>query len=84
MPVLNSLAETKDTIAKWRRHIHENPGILYEVEETAAFVAEKLEKERHLYYGFWARDKTVTEVQCTKRCFRRLPSKYNQIGRAHV
>ncbi|MEN0087111.1 MAG: M20 aminoacylase family protein [Pseudomonadota bacterium] len=42
MPVLNSANEAKSRITEWRRHIHENPGILYEVEHTAAFVADKL------------------------------------------
>ncbi|MEO0637813.1 MAG: M20 aminoacylase family protein [Pseudomonadota bacterium] len=42
MPILNSAEEAKGRIAEWRHHIHENPGILYDVEHTAAFVAEKL------------------------------------------
>jgi amidohydrolase len=42
MPVLNRVAEMQDEVAEWRRHIHQNPEILYEVHETAKFVAEKL------------------------------------------
>jgi hippurate hydrolase len=42
VPVINRVAETADEIAAWRRTLHANPEILYEVHETAAFVAEKL------------------------------------------
>lgn len=42
MPVLNRAAELQQEVTGWRQHIHENPGILYEVEETAAFVEEQL------------------------------------------
>ncbi|MEL6752034.1 MAG: M20 aminoacylase family protein [Pseudomonadota bacterium] len=42
MPVNNRIADFHDEITAWRRHIHENPGLLYDVEHTAAFVAEKL------------------------------------------
>jgi len=42
MPVLNRAAEMQETVAGWRRHLHENPELLYDVHETAAFVAEKL------------------------------------------
>lgn len=42
MPVLNRAAELQHEVTEWRRHIHENPGILYEVEETAAFVEAQL------------------------------------------
>ncbi|WP_342360277.1 M20 aminoacylase family protein [Terrarubrum flagellatum] len=42
MPVINRVAELADEITVWRRHLHENPEILYEVHETAAFVADKL------------------------------------------
>ena len=42
MPVINRVAELADEITAWRRHLHENPEILYEVHETAAFVADKL------------------------------------------
>lgn len=42
MPVLNRVAEMQETVAGWRRHLHENPELLYDVHETAAFVADKL------------------------------------------
>jgi len=42
MPILNRAAELQDEVTEWRRHIHAHPGLLYAVEETAAFVAEKL------------------------------------------
>jgi len=42
MPIKNRFAELLPEITEWRRHLHENPEILYEVHETAAFVAEKL------------------------------------------
>jgi hippurate hydrolase len=42
MPTINRFAEFHDEIAKWRQEIHANPGLLYDVEETAALVSEKL------------------------------------------
>ncbi|MEA3533769.1 M20 aminoacylase family protein [Rhizobium sp. CC-YZS058] len=42
MPILNRAAELQDEVTEWRRHIHSRPGLLYAVEETASFVAEKL------------------------------------------
>ncbi|MFP5077314.1 M20 aminoacylase family protein [Rhizobium sp. YIM 134829] len=42
MPILNRAAELQDEVTEWRRHIHARPGLLYAVEETAGFVAEKL------------------------------------------
>ncbi|QCJ00217.1 M20 aminoacylase family protein [Agrobacterium larrymoorei] len=42
MPILNRAAELQQEVSEWRRHLHENPEILYEVHDTAAFVAEKL------------------------------------------
>ncbi|WP_162894828.1 M20 aminoacylase family protein [Rhizobium terrae] len=42
MPVINRVAEMQDEIAEWRRHIHENPELLYDVHQTSAFVAGKL------------------------------------------
>ncbi|CAN7440727.1 M20 family metallopeptidase [Rhizobium rhizogenes] len=42
MPILNRAAELQDEVTEWRRHIHTNPELLYAVEKTAAFVAEKL------------------------------------------
>lgn len=42
MPVVNRIAAMKDEIAAWRRDMHENPEILYEVHRTAGLVADKL------------------------------------------
>lgn len=42
MPILNRAAEMQQEVSAWRRHIHENPGLLYDVQETAAFVEAKL------------------------------------------
>ncbi|MDX3929785.1 MAG: M20 aminoacylase family protein [Shinella sp.] len=42
MPILNRAAELQDEITQWRRQIHRQPELLFAVEKTAAFVAEKL------------------------------------------
>ncbi|MDL2403207.1 M20 aminoacylase family protein [Rhizobium mayense] len=42
MPILNRAAELQDEVTEWRRYIHTRPELLYAVENTAAFVAEKL------------------------------------------
>jgi hippurate hydrolase len=42
MPILNRVEEMQDEIAGWRRHLHQTPELLYDVEQTAAFVADKL------------------------------------------
>ena len=42
MPVRNRLAEMQPEIAAWRRHLHENPEILFDTHKTSAFVEEKL------------------------------------------
>jgi amidohydrolase len=42
MPILNSVAAMHADITGWRRHLHENPELQYDVHETAAFVVEKL------------------------------------------
>ncbi|MCI9867608.1 amidohydrolase [Rhizobium skierniewicense] len=42
MPVLNSAAQLQAEATEWRRHLHENPELLYDVNDTAAFVADKL------------------------------------------
>ena len=44
MPVNNRIADFHDEITEWRREIHQNPGLLYDVEETAALVAVKLKE----------------------------------------
>ncbi|MDQ0137418.1 hippurate hydrolase [Neorhizobium galegae] len=42
MPILNRAAELQGEVSEWRRYLHENPEILYEVENTASFVEQKL------------------------------------------
>jgi amidohydrolase len=42
MPIVNRIADLHDEIAGWRRDIHANPELLYEVHRTAGVVAEKL------------------------------------------
>ena len=44
MPIRNRLAELHPEITKWRRHLHENPELMYEVHETAAFVVDRLKE----------------------------------------
>jgi amidohydrolase len=42
MPIINRASALQDEVALWRRDIHANPEILYEVHRTAAVVADKL------------------------------------------
>lgn len=42
MPLLNRASELQSEATEWRRHLHANPEILYDVENTAAFVEGKL------------------------------------------
>jgi amidohydrolase len=42
MPVINRVAEMQDQVAEWRRYLHQNPELLYDLPKTSAFVAEKL------------------------------------------
>ncbi len=42
MPIVNRMAELHDEITEWRREIHMNPELMYDVHDTAAGVAEKL------------------------------------------
>lgn len=42
MPIINRFAQWHDDIAEWRRTLHANPELLYDVHQTAAFVAERL------------------------------------------
>jgi amidohydrolase len=42
MPILNRAIELQPDVTSWRRHLHQNPEIGFEVHQTAAFVAEKL------------------------------------------
>ena len=42
MPIVNRVADLHGEIADWRRYLHANPELLYDVHGTAATVAEKL------------------------------------------
>ena len=42
MPPINAVAAHAPEIAEWRRHIHANPELMYDVHGTARFVADKL------------------------------------------
>jgi len=42
MPIVNRVADLHPHITAWRRTIHENPGLLYDVQHTASFVADRL------------------------------------------
>ena len=42
MPLINAVAALADEITGWRRHLHENPELMYDVHETAGFVAARL------------------------------------------
>jgi len=42
MPILNRAAEMQTEVTEWRRYLHTNPELLYDVDNTAAFVSAKL------------------------------------------
>src|ERR1019366_7629671 len=42
MPIINRFAEFNDDIVAWRREFHRHPELLYDVQWTAARVAERL------------------------------------------
>src|SRR5262249_39159412 len=42
MPIINRVADLADEITLWRRDLHENPELGYDVHRTARIVAEKL------------------------------------------
>ncbi|KJC62670.1 amidohydrolase [Bradyrhizobium sp. LTSPM299] len=42
MPIVNRVADLQPDIQAWRRDIHENPELLYDVHRTASFVADRL------------------------------------------
>ena len=43
MPIINRVADLADEIVLWRRDLHENPELGYDVDRTASIVAERLE-----------------------------------------
>jgi len=44
MPILNRAAELQDEVTAWRRHLHQNPELNFNVFKTAEFVAGKLKE----------------------------------------
>ena len=42
MPILNAAETIAPEATEWRRHLHANPELMYDVHETARFVADKL------------------------------------------
>ena len=44
MPILNSVAEMQDEVAGWRRELHRNPELNFDVFKTAGFVDAKLKE----------------------------------------
>ena len=42
MPIVNRIADLHDEVTAWRRDLHANPELLYDVHRTAATVADKL------------------------------------------
>ncbi len=44
MPIINRFADWHDDISEWRRTLHQNPELQYDVHETAAFVTARLKE----------------------------------------
>ncbi len=44
MPIKNRFADLHDEITGWRRHLHENPELLFDTPKTSAFITEKLKE----------------------------------------
>ena len=44
MPILNRAADMQDEVTGWRRHLHQNPELLFDVVRTAEFVERKLKE----------------------------------------
>jgi hippurate hydrolase len=44
MPIVNRVADLADEIAEWRRDLHAHPELMYDVNRTAASVAQKLKE----------------------------------------
>ena len=42
MPIVNRAAELQGEVTEWRRQLHRNPELLFDVNETASFVSDKL------------------------------------------
>ncbi len=44
MPIKNRFADLQEEITGWRRHLHENPELLFDTPKTSAFITEKLKE----------------------------------------
>ncbi|WP_428540690.1 M20 aminoacylase family protein [Profundibacter sp.] len=44
MPIKNRFADLHEEITGWRRHLHENPELLFDTPKTSAFITEKLKE----------------------------------------
>jgi len=44
MPTINRFADFHDEITAWRRDLHANPELMYDVHRTAGIVADKLKE----------------------------------------
>ncbi len=44
MPTINRIADFHDEITAWRRDLHQNPELMYDVHRTAGIVADKLKE----------------------------------------
>jgi hippurate hydrolase len=42
MPIINRIADLHDEVTEWRRDLHENPELQFDVHRTAGIVADKL------------------------------------------
>ncbi len=42
MPIRTAIKDLVRDVQAWRREIHQNPGLMYDVEATAEFVADRL------------------------------------------
>lgn len=44
MPILNRAADMQEEVTGWRRHLHQNPELMFDVFKTAEFVERKLKE----------------------------------------
>ena len=46
MPIVNRIADYAEEMKTWRRWMHRNPELGFELHKTAAFVKERLEESK--------------------------------------
>ena len=44
MPIVNRISALHEEVTAWRRDFHENPELMFDVQRTAAIVADKLKE----------------------------------------